>query len=376
MWRPHRRTFLTGAAVLSGMTLVSAKRDARSGVAHDAARSGRRFGAAVRADRMFADTALRRAVVGDCHWITPEFDFNWNALEYERGRWWFERADALVRFARANDQDMRGHSLLWDQSTPDWVKAELPLGRDWRLIEHWFSGVLGRYAADASEWDVVNEAIDTEHGDAGFRRTCFQRAFGNDYVGRAFHTARALAPDLKLFINEYGLDYSMPVERDRRLALLRLVERLKRDGVPIDGVGLQAHLDLRKGEIDAAGIAAMIRDIADMGMTITITELDVMEADRSQSLAARDQAVADAMRRYLDVVLAEPAVRGVTVWGVSDRDSWLQEQPGADPAILNRGLPYDAELRPKRAYRALTDAFNAAASPGRDRARGRARAPG
>lgn len=360
MWRPDRRAVLAAAVMLPGMTLVPARADTRSRLAFAAAAGGRRFGMAVRWDRLDDRQRLRRAVDEDCDWITPEFDWNWNALEPERGRWWFRRGDAIARFARQRGLETRGHVLVWEQSTPAWARAEMESECDWRLIERWFDGVIGRYGAETGEWSVVNEAIDTENGDAdGLRRTCFHRSFGAEYVGRAFRTAKAMAPTVRLVLNEYGLEYGNAVESARRTAFLKLIERLRRDGVPVDGIGLQAHLDLRKGPLDTRAIAAMLREIAGMGLTVTITELDVMEADRSRPLAERDQAVADAMRAYLDVALAEPAVRGVTLWGVSDADSWLQTEPGAEPGVLNRGLLYDERVRAKPAHAAVTAAFAA-----------------
>jgi len=351
--RCHRRDVLKGALAAPAMLLAPA----RSGDAGMIAPTGRLYGAAVRADTIAADPALRRRVAADCGWITPEIDFKWNALEYRRGGWWFERADQIAAFARTHDQQLRGHTLLWEQSTPDWARAEIADKRDWRLVERWFDGVLGRYADAASEWDVVNEPIDTEQGHRGLRRTCFQRAFGDGYVARALHAARERAPTARLFVNEYGLEYANPVERDRRTALLKLVERLRHDGAPIDGVGIQAHLDLSKGPLDTIAITAMLREIAGMGLRVSITELDVKEADRSLPLATRDRLIDDEVRRYLDVVLAEPAVRGVVSWGVSDRDSWLQDGIAATgPAALNRGLPLDAALAPKPVYWTLREA--------------------
>lgn len=318
----------------------------------------RLYGAAIRPGPLDADPALRQAVLANCDWLTPEIDWKWNALEYRRGAWWFERADALVAFARANGRQLRGHTLLWDQSTPDWAKAELAERRDWRLIERWFAQALGRYGDAACEWDVVNEPIDTEHGEDGLRRNCFHRAFGADYIARALRLARSHAPRTRLFLNEYGLEYTNSVEHDRRQALLRLIERLRRDGVPLDGIGIQAHLDLAKGPLDTAGITAMVREIADMGLSITITELDVREADRSLPLDRRDRAISDEIRRYLDIVLVEPAVRGVVTWGLSDRDSWLQDGLGvAVPKQLNRGLPLDIACRPKPALATLQRAL-------------------
>lgn len=354
----HRRDLLRAACVVPALAMVGmAGGEARMS---RVAVASRRYGAAVRPGPLLGDAALREAVIADCDWLTPEIDWKWNALEHQRGGWWFERGDALVAFARAHGKLLRGHTLLWEQSTPDWARKELAERGDWRLVERWFAQALGRYGAAACEWDVVNEPIDTVGGEDGLRRTCFQRAFGADYIARALHLARRHAPDTRLMVNEYGLDYANREERDRRRALLRLVERLRRDGAPLDGVGVQAHLDLAKGPLDAAGIAAMLREIAGMGLSITITELDVREADRSPPLADRDHAIDDAVRRYLDIVLAEPAVRGVVSWGVSDRDSWLQQGiAAATPDQLNRGLPYDARLRPKPVLATLRHALQA-----------------
>lgn len=317
------------------------------------------YGVALRADRVAEDADLRRAVLADCDWITPEIDFKWNALEYRQGQWWFERADALTDFARANGKALRGHTLLWDQSTPDWAKAELAERRDWRLIQRWFATVLGRYGEQAVEWDVINEPIDTETGTAGLRRNCFHRAFGPEYIGRALHLAHARAPSARLLVNEYSLEYANPVERDRRRALLRLAEALLAEGAPLHAIGLQAHLDLAKGPLDATGIAEMLREIADLGLDVTVTELDVREADRNLPVARRDRAIADEVAGYLDIVNASGALRGVVTWGMSDQDSWLQ---GDGP--LHRALPRDAELTPKPMHTVLRRAVEGGPSHG------------
>ena len=323
-----------------------------TGIGAAAETRGLRFGTAVRADRL-DDLALRAATVADSAWITPEIDFKWDALQPGRERWDWGRGDAVASFAAAHGKGLRGHTLLWEQSTPPWARHALKHGQGWQAIEPWFAGVLGRYGAQASEWDVVNEAIDTEHGTNDLRRTVFRRALGEGYVAEAFRLAREHAPKTRLILNDYGFEYGNPVDRARRLAFLRLAARLKGAGVPIDGVGLQAHLDLGKGPLDTAGIAEMIREVAAMELSVTITELDVREADRSGALATRDRAVADEVRRYLDAVLAEPGVTGVVTWGLTDRDSWLQDRPGP----MNRGLPLDAALRPKPIYWTLRDAF-------------------
>ena len=351
---------LAGAAMFASMSSASAPAAVFNGLkAKDSARGGRRcrYGAAVRAGQLVDDDDLTSVVLDTCDWVTPEIDMKWNVLQPGPTSWHFAPADQIVRFALANGRSVRGHTLLWEQSTPEWALAALEASADWSLVERFLTTVLRRYADQVCEWDVVNEPIDTEGGDASFRRTAFQRAFGNDYVARALRTARRHAPSAHLMINEYGLEYGNSIDRARRRALGDLAYSLRRDGVPLDGVGMQAHLDLSKGPIDTKGIRSLVRRLADMGLTVTVTELDVKEADRSASVRRRDSRAADHVSEYLDVVFAEPNVRGLVTWGLSDRDSWLQDEPGATSASLNRGLPFDDGLAPKPLHWALQGAL-------------------
>jgi endo-1,4-beta-xylanase len=241
--------------------------------------------------------------------------------------------------------------------TPDWARAEMHERRDWKTIERHFATLLPHYRGRIGEWIVVNEMIDTEQGDHGFRRTSFQRAYGNSYVDRALETAHALDPDAKLMINDYSLLHDNPVDEARRTVLLKLVERLKRQGTPLHMVGMQGHLELRKGRMPQARVARFLADLSGMGVELAITELDVLEEDRSLPVAVRDQKVADAVRELAEVAGDQPALRSVVTWGLSDRHSWLQDRvPNAKAALacspvdcagLNRGLPYDATMTAK-----------------------------
>ena len=329
-----------------------------------ARRSGRLFGAAVRSDQLAAEPALSKAVAAECGMITPEIHLKWNSIENRKGSIWYQPVDDLVAFAARTGQKIYGHALIWEQSTPDWALRELKARRNWRLVSDHMERVLGRYGAVIDVWDVVNEPIDTQGGKNGLRRTTFHRVFGPDYVAEALQTARHYAPHARLMLNDYSFEYENHVEVDRRKAFLKLLGDLKGRGIPLDGVGLQAHLDLGKGPMKRATIAPFMQAIADMGLDIYITELDVKERDYRATPQTRDMRVADEVARYLDIALEQPAVRGVTTWGLSDRHSWLKVERGdrvdrkryGNPAP-NRGLPYDAAMQPKRMHQALAAAF-------------------
>jgi endo-1,4-beta-xylanase len=361
---------MLGAAAVSafGAEASAATGESLAGVA---ARNGRFFGSAVRIDALNSEQALRQTVLRECSHLVPEYEMNWDKLEPAYGQLAFDKMDSLAAFAVSNDKKVRGHTLLWHLGTPDWAVQMLRERRDWNLISRYFGSVIARYGDVIERWEVVNEPIETGHRTDGLRDSVFLEVFGPDYIRRALTQARIFAPRAQLILNEYGLEYDIPIERDRRYLLLKLLERLKYANAPLDGLGLQAHLDLRKGFVSQRAIASFLQEVAGMGLTMVVTELDVKEADYAASPDRRDRMVASEVRRYLDVVLSHPAVLGVTTWGLSDLHSWLEitdedyaRFPGAwsdgsSPGV-NRGLPFDASMRPKPMYFAIRDAFSSA----------------
>ena len=361
-----RRRFLQTLAVASIGPWLSAcagedrqagepfeEEDETQSLAQAAAASGRGFGAAVNAGTLRTRSHGYRAVLGQCSSVTPEWSLKWDRLCPRPGRYDFHEADRIADFARGQGKRMRGHTLLWHLGMPRWADALLADTREWGHVRSYFHTVMPRYADVVDEWDVVNEPIEPNHGGNGLRQNQFYKAFGEAYIERALEAAKARAPRARMVINEYGLEYNSGYEGQRRLSLLRLLERLRSRGAPVDTVGLQAHLDLRKGNVYADGIYGMMRDIRGMGLKVAITELDVAEANTGLSIERRDALVADETRRYLDIVLQFNNVLGVSTWGLSDSHSWLRTQRSAS----NRGLPYDREWQAKPMHSAILTAF-------------------
>ncbi len=367
-----RRRLLAASAIIGHSELTLAGQPSRStddSLSQIAAGAGRFFGSAVRIEDIVREDDLRGTVLRECAWLTPEIALKWDAIERSPGSFQFGPMDSLLAFAAAQGMRLHGHTLLWHGGIPAWAESALVTQKNWGLIQRYFEAVLGRYRSTITQWDVINEPIETGYRMDGLRGSVFLQAFGPDYIPRALNEARRLAPGAELIINEFALETEDRVENDRRYLFLKLLERLKRAGVPLDGVGLQAHLDLSKGQFRADIYAQFLRNIADLGLFIVITELDVKEHDYIQSVEQRDRQVADATARYLDVALAQSAVRGVTTWGLSDRHSWLQVTPadlarypggwrdGSSPGV-NRGLPFDTAMRRKPMYHTIANALH------------------
>lgn len=325
-------------------------------LAKEARRVGMLFGCAVRADQIFADKDFQALILAECGEISPELELKWAYLEPAQGQFNFSGADALADFAGRHNLALHGHTLLWDQSIPAWAKQALARDRDWNIIAHYFAAIIPRYRTMISTWDVVNEPIDVIAGREGLRVSPFLESFGADYVARAMKEARKHVPSAKLFINEYGLIYNIPEAQEKRAALLRLIDSVQAAGAPLDGIGVQAHLELEyQSAFDADAFTNFLNDLGARGLEVRISELDVKESHTDLAAEERDQRAADAVSQVLKVAVANRAVGTITTWGLSDRYSWLPEAKGG--AGYNRGLPFNTDLQEKPLYHAIKDAM-------------------
>jgi endo-1,4-beta-xylanase len=354
-----RRQFLLGAAASGLMPAVGFAKAEPATLRGAAVRAGLFWGAAVQSNQLKSETDFATLVARECSVVVPEWEMKWSSVERQRGQFKYGPADAIVKFAKQHQLKIRGHALVWHRSMPKWAKETIKQSSDWNALASFIAATLDRYN-DSSfmHWDVINEVIEPRHGRAdGLRASPYLSAFGPDYIRRALVLAHAHAPNVRLYVNEYGLDYDGQVERDRRAALLKLIENLKKTDTPFHGIGIQGHLYGRgKSKFSQEALRRFLADVAAHGLKITITELDVPEADVSLPVEERDRRVADEMTRYLDVVLDEPAVEGIVTWGLSDRYSWLNAKL-RDSGIKNRGLPFDENFAPKPVTRAIAEAL-------------------
>ena len=358
----QRREFLAGT-IAAG--LLSMDGSAKLGHAQQpptlraaAQRTGLFWGAAVQSQHIEPETDFAQAVAQECSVVVPEWEMKWGAIEPERGKRNFARCDTLMRFAEKHQLQIRGTTLVWYRNIPKWALEALKDNSDWKLVASHIAATLQRYGDRRFvHWDVINEVIEPKHGRGdGLRLSPYLSAFGPSYIPRALDFANERAPNTKLYINEYGLDYDGSIERDRRTALLRLIETLKQSKTPFHGIGIQAHLRLDNSKFSEQSLRRFFADVAAFGLEITLTELDVRERDLSLPVEERDRRVAREVTRYLDVVLDEPAVTGVVTWGLSDRYSWLNAKL-LQGGPRNRGLPLDESLAAKPVKYAMIEAL-------------------
>ena len=287
----------------------------------------------------------------------------WNALRPSPQAFDFRDSDRVIEIARAQKAAVHGHCLVWHEAMPVWLTQALASGasaNDARnLLSDHIHRVVGRYAGVVRSWDVVNEAVErNDRRPDRLRRSPWLGAIGPDYLALAFHAARAADPHARLALADYGLEYDdEPWMRENRATMLQLLRALKAGGVPIDALSIQGHLKGDRPPAFGELLARFLRDVAALGLEIYVTELDVDDQHTVGTIQDRDAATAVIYRRFLETVLAEPAVRSVVPWGLSDRyTSRAQFFPRPD-GLPVRPLPFDRALAPKPAAYAIADAF-------------------
>lgn len=365
----HRRAVLALAAgAATGCAAAEPIRPAQGIVAGGglharAAAKGLAFGAAV-TTRHLAEPDMAAIIQAECGLLVAEYEMKWAALEPQAGRRQFRSADILVEFAHRHGMALRGHTLLWHESEPAWLGGLDARATRAAMAAHVDATVL-RWRGAIGTWDVVNEAVAPEDGRRDFlRHTRLLDRLGPDYIAEAFHLARAADPSARLAYNDFGCEHATLWSRRRRLGVLGLLRGLRAAGAPVQVLGVQAHLHAGQ-PFEAGEWQRFLAEVAALGLGIEVTELDVNDAALPAATGLRDAASAALVRRFLDATLAQPAVRAVVTWGLSDRHSWVRQgrlpehrrRDGAEP----RPLPFDEALRRKPMWSAIGGALDAAA---------------
>lgn len=295
--------------------------------------------------------------------VTPENDMKWAPVEPQQNVYHWEPADSIVAFAKRNHLHVRGHNLCWHEQTPAWLfidKKGNQVSKDTllqRLKSHIFT-VVDRYKEAVYAWDVVNEAIDDD-STKFLRDSKWYRICGEDFIDSAFVWAHEADPKAQLFYNDYNV-----VRPEKRERVYKLLKDLLARGVPVTGIGMQAHWSIY--EPTQYELEAAIKEFASLGLKIQFTEVDISVYPWEKNSRAKKANEKDI---YTDTLKAKQAaeyrmvfnvfrkykkyINGVTFWNVSDRDTWLDHYPVE--GRKNYPLLFDTSLQRKLVYWDITN---------------------
>jgi endo-1,4-beta-xylanase len=319
------------------------------------------------------DPAAAALVAAQFNRVTAENEMKWQSLEPQPGVLDFTNADAFVAYAEQHGMEIHGHTLVWHHQVPQWVFENATGGQATRAqllerLDRHMAALAQHFGNRVQYWDVVNEAL---NDDGSLRDTPWRKIIGADYLEQAFRLAAKHFPTAKLVYNDFSLE--KPAKRD---AVVKLVGDLKKHGVRIDAIGTQSHFQLQSPPLEA--IDASLAAFGGAGVEVLVSELDVdvlppAYANQGADLSVNAELSAQ-LNPYVDCLpsdVAEQAAQrwaelfqvfsrhsdhlhSVTLWGVSDKYSWLNVWPVR--GRTNYALLFDRELRAKQSWQRVIEA--------------------
>jgi endo-1,4-beta-xylanase len=315
-----------------------------------------------KAGRNFIGTALTlrnetregEIIKADFNSFTPENSMKWESTEPSRNNFTFEDADRYAAYAKKNNLQIHCHNLVWHSQLPAWVSEG---GFDNKtlisVMENHIKNLMTRYASVCTRWDVVNEALN-ENGT--YRSSVWYDTIGEAFLPIAFRLAKKYNKGgAELFYNDYILEYNA----EKTQGAARIVKLIQSYKVKIDGVGYQAHLTSEatssapSAAPDLKTLEAALRATADLGVDVVYTEIDVRM--NVPATPEKLQVQADTFERIAKSCMNVKRCIGMTVWGISDKYSWI---PGVFPAE-GAALLWDDNYVKKPAYKGFLKGIQA-----------------
>ncbi|NUS10759.1 MAG: endo-1,4-beta-xylanase [Streptomyces sp.] len=326
-----------------------------------ASKQGLRVGTAVDASQLGSNKAYTGIVADQFSVVTAENAMKWDSIEPTQGVYNWKAADDLVKFAQENGQAVRGHTLMWHNQIPSWLTTGVNNGtisnaQLRELLHKHVTDEVTHFKGKIWQWDVENEVFanswDTPQADGLNANDFWVQHLGSGIIGDVFRWAHAADPKALLMYNDYNITGEDGTNAKFQ-AVYDFAKNLLAQGVPIDGIGEQGHLDTQYG-FDAKRYQDDLQAYGDLGLKVAITEADV----RTFVNNSTDQVPTDSLAQFAQPYEFSALLKGCelvsqcisfTAWGVYDGDSWI-------PGTFNGegyGLLYDVNLKPKTAYSTL-----------------------
>ena len=304
-----------------------------------------KIGAAVSVDRL-KDPTFEATFRANFNQLSGEYQMKMNQIWTSETAYTWTNADYLVNYALSNNMKVHGHALLWYQSFPDWFKTAAYDSITFETkVKTYIQTVIGRYKGKCVSWDVANE-IFADDGSLRVDAT-IQKTFKDPiaFYGRCFKYTRETDPDTKLFYN----DYDIVLNSAKRNSVKKMVERFKKEGYPIDGLGEQCHTTVWTSKTTRI---SGFTDLASTGLLMHISELDIrVNQEKSDYYVFSDAEQVKLSDMYTSIVamyeeLPQSQKFAITLWGLTDKYTWLTGwwHPKEYPLL------FDASYNKKKAY--------------------------
>jgi endo-1,4-beta-xylanase len=245
------------------------------------------------------------------NYAVHENALKWYDCEVSRGDVDYYRADRIWELCNELNIPMRGHCIFWekDKYIMDWL-GKLNNDELREAVQKRAVGVTKHFKGRIEEFDLNNEMVNG---------TFFRRRLGYGIVNEMAYMAKAGNPDAVLFVNDYGVLVEGGYNRG---PYIEQIENLLATGVPIGGIGCQAHfISSRKNdssgraETKSRDVQKTLDELSRFNLPIKITEC-LFAADSEEGMA-------EELQRVFPIFFAHPKVEAIVMWGFWAGDHWM-----------------------------------------------------
>lgn len=282
---------------------------------------------------------------------TPNWYFNDGGLRPARDKYNFEQMDEVVAFAQKNNMPVQAHHYIWGEEKwlPEWLKQgnySKPELLD--MIRDHIMTVGKHYQGKVSEWTVVNEPFTRAQHLYNLNDWWADNTGGEEYIDQSFIWARQADPNSKLILN----DFNNESINDTSNAMYQYAKGALARGVPIDGIGMQMHIDGTHPPVKDEVISNMKR-FGELGLNVYVTEFDVNMADVKTDSKGKDQIQGNIYYEMMRACIESGVCKSFAYLGITDEETWYNYVGLINP----QPLMFDERYRPKPAYYSTRTAF-------------------
>lgn len=279
---------------------------------------------------------------------TPNWYFTYGGLRPSPTTYDFKQMDTIVNFAKDNHMTIQAHHLVWGEQMwlPPWLKnGHYTPAQLLQLIHDHITAVVSRYKGQIAEWSVVNEAFTRGQHIYGLTDWWADNIGNDSYISDSFIWAHQADPSAKLILNDFDNETQNSVSN----AMYDYIASAKAHGIPINGIGMQMHIDGSHPPTEQAVIANM-RRFAALGLGVYVTEFDVNMSTIKASNLVKDQVEANIYYNMMRACVESQVCHSFSILGITDKETWYNYIPNSSDA---RPLPFDNHYNPKPAFYSL-----------------------
>jgi endo-1,4-beta-xylanase len=247
------------------------------------------------------------------NYAVHENALKWYDTEVEYKKVDYYLADRIYELCSDRNIPMRGHCVFWakDKYIMPWLK-ELDNDELRAAVVRRATDVAKHFKGRIDEFDLNNEMIDGDF---------FRRKLGYGIVNEMAWLVKAANPDAKLYVNDYGILVENGYNKN---SYITQIENLLANGVPIDGIGCQAHFvtsnennSTAKAATTSEHVQKTLDELSKFGLPIKITEC-LVSADTEGGKA-------EELTRFFRLCFAHPSVEAIVMWGFWEVGHWISE---------------------------------------------------